>query len=65
MAGIKFRPSLTLEEIQTILLHLPEIPEHLSIINKLNIFVLKARHGITKLATEKLHITYVQTWERN
>ena len=59
MSGIKFRPSLTLEEIQTILLHLPEIPEHLSIINKLNIFVLKARHGITQpshLATGKQSI---------
>ena len=45
---IKYRPSLTLDEINTILLHLPDIAEHRALINKLNIFNLKAKHGITK-----------------
>ena len=45
---IKYRPSLTLDEINIILLHLPDITEHRALINKLNIFNLKAKHGITK-----------------
>ena len=45
---IKYRPSLTLDEINIILLHLPDIAEHRALINKLNIFNLKAKHGITK-----------------
>ena len=40
--------AMQLDEINAILLHLPDITEHRALINKLNIFNLKAKHGITK-----------------
>ena len=44
--AVKYRPSLSLAEIHTILSHLPA---HESIIRrKLEIFTLKAQHGITQ-----------------
>lgn len=44
-----YRPSLTLPEIQFILSHLPEDGESitLGLIRKLEVFTLKAQHGIT------------------
>lgn len=44
---IKFRPSLTLPEIQTILQFLPPAAIHNPLRRKLEVFTLKAQHGIT------------------
>ena len=49
MAGIKFRPSLTIDDIQFIYdtLHtLPSSPQQQSILASLHKMILKARHGI-------------------
>ena len=62
MAGIKFRPSLTIDDIQFIYdtLHtLPSSPQQQSILASLHKMILKARHGITQpshLATGKQSI---------
>ena len=59
MAGIKFRPSLTIDDIQFIYdtLHtLPSSPQQQSILASLHKMILKAKHGITQpshLATGK------------
>lgn len=44
---IKYRPSLTLDEIQFILTH-PHIAVQPELASKLHTFILKAQHGITK-----------------
>jgi hypothetical protein len=45
--AIKYRPSLTLDELQFILTH-PHISSQPALAAKLNTFILKAQHGITK-----------------
>ena len=47
---IKYRPSLTIDEIQFIIdqINWPEHPNHGDLFRKLEIFTLKAKHGITK-----------------
>ena len=62
MSGIKFRPSLTIDDIQFIYdaLHpLPASPQQQSILASLHKMILKAKHGITQpshLATGKQSI---------
>lgn len=50
MAAIKFRPSLTLEEIQFLIgnVRWTDNPEQLPLLRKLEVFTLKAKHGITQ-----------------
>ncbi len=50
---IKFRPSLTLDEIQFILTH-PHISTQPDLATKLSTFVLKATHGLVKPSHVKL-----------
>lgn len=45
-SSLKFRPSLSLDEIHTILAHVP--PSNTELIRKLEVFTLKAKHGITR-----------------
>jgi hypothetical protein len=45
---IKYRPSLTIEEIHIILAYLPTIPEYRPLTRKLEVFTLKATYGITQ-----------------
>lgn len=49
--AIKFRPSLSLVEINTLLSYIP--PHESSLRKKLEIFTLKAQHGITQAS----HVT--------
>lgn len=47
IAPLKYRPSLTLDEIQFLLTH-PAIHSNPALKRKLEVFTLKAEHGITK-----------------